>query len=274
MNTPGFEPPQTTGAAGELVSVVIPCYNQSGYLVDAIESVMAQDYPRTEIIVVDDGSTDNLSLVLRRYSAVRSFRQENAGPSAARNNGLQHSRGKYVVFLDADDRLLPRALSVGVACLDEHPECAFAAGQCRVVDSTGAVVSVPKQRCVEDDHYAELLGGGTFIWCPGTVVYQRWIFDFVQFDPASRVEDYDLYLRITRDFQVHCHDAVVAEYRQHRATRSVEITAVQDGALAARAPHWQFVKANKRLREAFETGDRFWREEFPAQQEVFRASRT
>src|ERR687897_2148299 len=80
---------QHVGAA--LVSVVIPCYNQAHFLGEAIESVLAQDYPHFEIVVVDDGSTDNTSEVASGYAGVRGIRQENRGLAEARNTGIRHS---------------------------------------------------------------------------------------------------------------------------------------------------------------------------------------
>src|SRR3712207_5573157 len=114
-----------------LVSVVIPCYKQAHFLGEAIESVLAQSYPHFEVVVVDDGSTDNTSEVAARYPGVRCVRQDNQGLAAARNSGLAHSKGEYLLFLDADDRLLPHALEVGVERLEAHPECAFVSGRYR-----------------------------------------------------------------------------------------------------------------------------------------------
>src|ERR671914_179204 len=99
---------ELVGAA--LVSVVIPCYNQAHFLGEAIESVLAQNYPHFEVVVIDDGSTDNTSEVASRYPGVRCIRQENQGLAGARNTGIRHSSGSYLVFLDSDDRLLPDAL--------------------------------------------------------------------------------------------------------------------------------------------------------------------
>ena len=119
------------GVSG-LVTVVIPCYNQAHFLTEAIESVLSQSYPNFEVVVVDDGSTDDTSEVAGRYpQKVRLIRQENRGLSGARNTGIGHARGEYVVFLDADDRLLPEALEVGIEQLEAHPECAFVSGHCR-----------------------------------------------------------------------------------------------------------------------------------------------
>src|SRR5215203_4293252 len=89
-------PQEGRGADRPLVSVVISCYNQAHFLDEAIESVLAQSHPNFEIIVVDDGSTDNTSEVASRYQKVRIVRQDNQGLSAARNAGLAESRGGYV----------------------------------------------------------------------------------------------------------------------------------------------------------------------------------
>src|SRR4051812_16000050 len=113
----------------ELVTVVIPCYNQARFLGEAIESVLRQTHRAREVVVVDDGSTDGTAAVAARYPDVQLIRQPNRGLAAARNRGLAESRGAYLVFLDADDRLLPRALEVGLRCLMDHPLVAFAYGR-------------------------------------------------------------------------------------------------------------------------------------------------
>jgi glycosyltransferase involved in cell wall biosynthesis len=255
-----------------LVSVVIPCYNHAQFLAQAIESVLAQSYSNFEIIVVDDGSTDNTEEVATRYSSVRYVYQENAGLSSARNVGLQQSRGEFLVFLDADDRLLPHALETGVSCIQQHPECAFVSGYCRVIDSNGAILPSPKQFCIEREHYLKLLRGGSYIWCPATVFYQRQIFDFVHgFDVAlSPVADYDLYLRITRDFPVYSHNHMIAEYRQHSFNMSRDVSVMERAALAAHSAQWDFVKANSSYREAYDAGTQFWQNDYPFQQMVAR----
>src|SRR5829696_1766997 len=139
-----------------LVSVVIPCYNQAHYLGEAIESVLAQSYPYIEIVVIDDGSTDNTSKVAGSYSGVCCIRQDNQGLSAARNTGLRHSEGEYVVFLDADDRLLPEALQAGIECLQTNPECAVTFGHYRLIASDGSFLKQRRQPVVGKDSYAAL----------------------------------------------------------------------------------------------------------------------
>ena len=118
------------GSEVPLVSVVIPCYEQARFLSEAIESVLAQTYPHFEVVVVDDGSADNASEVAARYPGVRCVRQENRGLAEARNTGIRRTNGSFMVFLDADDRLLPDALEAGLGCFEEHPECALVYGHC------------------------------------------------------------------------------------------------------------------------------------------------
>jgi glycosyltransferase involved in cell wall biosynthesis len=109
-----------------VVSVIVPAYNYARFLPDALESVLAQTFEAWECVVVDDGSEDETAEVAERYvrrdSRFHYVRQENKGPSAARNLGLASSRGELVQFLDADDRLLPRKLEEHVSFLRAHPE--------------------------------------------------------------------------------------------------------------------------------------------------------
>jgi glycosyltransferase involved in cell wall biosynthesis len=105
-----------------LVSILIPTYNRERYIGEAIESVLGQDYPSKEIIVVDDGSTDGTRDIVARYGEVKYFYQENAGIAAARNACLVHAGGEYIAWLDSDDYYLPGKLSAQVEYLEAHPE--------------------------------------------------------------------------------------------------------------------------------------------------------
>ena len=104
------------------VSVVIPSYNSAQFLPEAIESVLEQSYPHFEVIVVDDGSTDDTKEVCDRYPKVKYFYQKNQGHATARNTGLRISTGEYIIFLDSDDCLLPEAIEIGVNHLNRSEE--------------------------------------------------------------------------------------------------------------------------------------------------------
>lgn len=105
------------------VSVLIPCYNAGRYLAEALDSVLAQTYRDFEIIVVDDGSTDDSAAVAARYPQVRYFHHAHSGISVTRNLCLSKAEGEFVVFLDADDLWMPDKLEKQVAYLDRHPDC-------------------------------------------------------------------------------------------------------------------------------------------------------
>src|SRR5690349_1726872 len=94
-----------------LISVIIPCYNHGRYLIESVESILNQTYKNFEIIIVDDGSTDDTGFIARSMEGVQYVYQKNGGLPAARNTGIKISKGEYLVFLDADDWLLPVALS-------------------------------------------------------------------------------------------------------------------------------------------------------------------
>jgi hypothetical protein len=116
----------------ELVSVVIPLFDQGHFLLDAIESVRAAGYPHVEIVVVDDGSSDQQTIeIFDKLTGVTKVRQANAGLSAARNAGIAAASGRYVVPLDSDDLLSEGFLSAGVHALRRNPELGYVAGYLR-----------------------------------------------------------------------------------------------------------------------------------------------
>lgn len=105
------------------VSVIIPSYNYGEFISDGIESVINQTYKDFEIIVVDDGSTDNTSESVKKYQdRVSYFYKENGGPSSARNYGIHNAKGKYICFLDADDIFLPEKLELQINYMEDNKD--------------------------------------------------------------------------------------------------------------------------------------------------------
>ena len=242
--------------ATPLVSIVIPCYNQGDFIAQAIESAFAQTYRPIEVIVVDDGSTDSTRAEARRYPAVRYVFQTNRGVSAARNRGIEESHGEFLVFLDADDRLLPSALEEGLAELTKRPDAAFAAGQFRLLVN-GQPDPQFGSRHVPSDHYRQLLISN-FIWCTAAVLHRRRpLVEMGGFRPSPPVsEDRDLYLRISRRYGIVCHPSLVAEYRRHVRGRSrnfsymlltLETIRRQRGYVLTRPSLWRSYREGRRI---------------------------
>lgn len=244
-------------ACDPLVSVVIPCFNQARYLNEAIKSLLNQTYERVEIIVVDDGSTDDTAQVATGYPDVVLISQENRGLSAARNRGIQASHGDLLVFLDADDRLLPVALSAGVACLYAHPECAFAYGQFQFIHADGTLMRKMGRKPGGRNAYLEFLRVNR-VAMHAAVIYRRGVFKHVGgFNTAlRRCEDYDMYLRIVRRFPVAEHPAMVAEYRRHPESISNDARAMLESTLAVLDGELPYITNNPERLAAFQEGRR------------------
>jgi glycosyltransferase involved in cell wall biosynthesis len=248
------------------VSVIIPCFNQGRFLSDAVESALAQTHRPVEVIVVDDGSTDDTADVVQRYHQLTCIRQPNLGLAHARNAGLRQSAGQFVIFLDADDRLLPDAAAVGLTHLTTSPECAFVSGEHRYIGTDGTVTSQWTRPIPGVDHYAALLRGN-YIGMIATVLFRREVFESVApFDPRwAACEDYDLYLRIARVFPVCAHDTVVAEYRRHSSAMSNDPQRMLSASVAVLRQQRASVRDNAQNRQALRKGLRYWRRYYGTQ---------
>ena len=246
-------------ADAPLVSVVIPCYNQGRFLGDAVESVRGQTYGNVEVVVVDDGSTDDTAVVAASYPDVRLVRQSNAGLSAARNAGLAASAGAFLVFLDADDRLRAGAVEAGLACFEENPASAFVWGDHVRTDVAGREIPKPGAGEVGPDRYLALLRGN-YIGMHAAVMYRREpLVAAGGFDATLQAaEDYDLYLRLARDAPVASHDAVVAEYRIHGGNMSANSAFMLEHVLAVLRKHEPLVRGDAARERALRDGVAVW----------------
>jgi glycosyltransferase involved in cell wall biosynthesis/SAM-dependent methyltransferase len=249
--------PSSPVPGSPLVSVIIPCYNYGHFLAEAIESVRQQDYPAKEIVVVDDGSTDDTRTVAARYPEVIYVYQPNQGLSAARNTGIQQSHGTYLVFLDADDWLFPGGLATNVRYLQQHPHAAFVAGAHTLYYTTGEV-PLPKLTIFADVPYNTFLYRGNFVAMIAAVMFARWVFDKITFDISlANCEDYDLYLQITRHYPIVQHSHQIAAYRLHSAAMSAASGAMLSGALKVLNRQKQYLRNPDEI-EAYYRGIHFW----------------
>lgn len=134
------------------VSIIIPMYNAGRYIEECVLSCVKQSYERIEIIVVDDGSTDNsvdvVENLLKRHKNIQLIKQVNMGGSSARNTGIDHASGEYIYFLDADDIIFPNTISILVRAIEEN-ESDIAIGAFQMIDKGGKNIGI-KAAFVED----------------------------------------------------------------------------------------------------------------------------
>ena len=227
-----------------MISVVITSYNHARFIGQAIESVMTQTYAHHEIIVVNDGSTDDTENIVAGYGQVKYIYQENQGLPAARNTGVAHCRGEFLVFLDADDWLLPHALAVNAAILMARPELAFVAGAHTFYISKDDNYQ-PVVKSGGDNYYCRLLEGN-FIAMHAAVMYRKWVFKEFRFDTAlANCEDYDLYLQIVRKYPMFYHEEIISVYRLHETNMSGDARKMLDGALVVFKKHEAFLQDSR-----------------------------
>ncbi len=218
------------------VSTVIPTYNSAKFLPDAIQSILNQTYQDYEIIVVDDGSTDNTFDIVREFGKnIRYLRQENKGLGGARNTGIRHANGEYVGLLDADDQWYPNYLETMVSIADQHPEAAIFYCNARYTDEHGVdspqLVGVPA--ISSGEIYQTLLRANFLI--PSTVLMRRSVIvNKGLFDQALRslhgCEDWDLWLRVSRDYPFVGTRENLVRYRIHGNSLSANPTKMQHAA--------------------------------------------
>lgn len=242
------------------VSVIIPCYNQARFLREAIGSIDPGAL-EVEIIVVDDGSTDDTAAVAEAAGAV-CIRQPNRGLAAARNTGLRASMGRFLVFLDADDRLMPGALETGVAALETHPGCALAYGRCVMMGPAGEPWPTRCEPRVDRDHHAALLRRN-LIWMPGMAIFRREPLlaagGFAE-EGIDAAADYDLYLRLSREHPVVDHGTLVAAYRQHAESMSGDASRMLRETLTVMDRHRPDMEGDAATVAAWTDGRRDWRD--------------
>jgi glycosyltransferase involved in cell wall biosynthesis len=219
------------------VSVVIPTYNQSQFLGAAIDSALSQSIPSLEVIVVDDGSTDDTERLLAGYrDRVRSIRQKNLGVGAARNNGARIAKGSLLAFLDSDDIWLPQKLSFQIQRFEKEPALGLVHCGLEFIDGQGTAIGSETDGLEGDVSVHMLLfrrpvilGGGS-----GAVIRKAIFDELGGFDPClSTSADWDLYYRIASRSRVGFVPDVLLRYRIHTGNMHRNIDAMEQDMLLA-----------------------------------------
>jgi len=205
------------------VSVIIPTYNRANYICDAIDSVLNQTYQDFEIIVVDDGSTDNTREILKQYikdKKIRYLYQENKGVSSARNKGIEEVNGEYVAFLDADDIWYSEKINLQINELENNYKLGLVGSFMDTIDEKGNKLGVLKPKIDPGDSFESTLFYGSP--APSTFVLRKACIDEIgNFDEKqSMFADLDLFLRITEKYSVKTINKSLGAYRVHSTNMS------------------------------------------------------
>jgi glycosyltransferase involved in cell wall biosynthesis len=247
-----------------LVSIVIPCYNQERYVAEAISSALAQTFRNIEVVVVDDGSADTSASIAESYG-VRCIRQSNRGVAEACNAGLRASRGEFIMFLGADDRLKPTAAEAHLLCFAQNPGAGFVVGDIDHIDAEGSYIGSPRWPILDGNQYEELLKVN-HVANTIAVMFRRTVFETAgEFDASCMAgEDYEMLLRAARTFSGAHHGSVVTEYRRHQGGMT------QNGIFMLRSmqrvmeSQKRWTRGDHRLETARKTGVAYWRNYYGA----------
>jgi glycosyltransferase involved in cell wall biosynthesis len=212
------------------VSVVIPTYNQARFIAATVESALAQTYPDVEIIVVDDGSTDDTQAVLSAYrDAVHYVYQQNKGLAGARNTGFLASRGDYLLFLDSDDLMHPDKLAVHVSLLEAEPSFGLVYSAWQQINADGTEVLGEVRPNRQGQLLKELLLRRFFFFASAAVLRRECIERVGLFDESLRwSEDADMWLRLARaGYAFGYIDQPLLQYRIHAGSMTASINPAQ-----------------------------------------------
>ncbi len=213
-----------------LVSVVIPTFNRADYVAPAIESALAQTWPQKEVIVVDDGSTDDTKKCLEQFGgAIRYFHQENRGVQAARNRGVAMAAGSYVALLDSDDLWLSGKLARDLEFLEAEPGVGMACARMEVIDADGRRTGALKPRVSPGENLQEVIARGSALFSSFSI--RRSVLDRIGgFDESiRRFMDLDFTLSVLEEHRIKVFAEPLVLYRDHESNLSKDLWGIPVG---------------------------------------------
>jgi alpha-1,3-rhamnosyltransferase len=220
------------------VSVVVPSYNHAQFVASTLRSIFKQQLRPAELLVIDDGSTDGSAGVIERTLDDCPFpceliARENRGLCATLNEGFERTQGDYFAYLGSDDLWLPEFLDARVALLETRREAVLAYGHSYFIDDDNRIIDCTADWATYADGDARQMLLTTIAPMSPTVVYRRDALENNRWDETSRLEDYDLYLRLSELGEFAFDPSVVAAWRQHGSNVSRDQTMMLEEQLKA-----------------------------------------
>lgn len=246
------------------VAVIIPAYNAASYLAEAIDSVLAQTYQDWELIVVDDGSSDDTRSIVEKYQPVfagkvRYIYQDNQGLPGARNTGIRSSSSEFIALLDADDTWLPERLQRGVAVMDLQPDVGLVHARIARIDARGNLLDKPvcNPKYLSGHIAHHIYTRRAHIMCPTVLLRSRCLWEVGEFDRYMRAtEDRDLWFRIASRYPFAFIDEILAHYRLSPGSMSRDLDRMSTAQLYFIQKHrrgglWGFVLAQQAIASVY-----------------------
>jgi glycosyltransferase involved in cell wall biosynthesis len=219
-------------ASHPIISVIIPAYNHALYIRSAVESVLAQTYPAIELIIIDDGSSDETWSILQRFSApnIRLLQQPNQGASATINRGLQLAQGQYLAILNSDDTYHPERLKQAFDWLQQHPSAALVGSAIEIINASGQSIGIkdayrscppwplaqPAYSFRAGDELQAALLTENYWATTSNFVFPRWVWAAIgEFQPLRFTHDWDFALRASLLGELGYLSKPLLQYRVH-----------------------------------------------------------
>jgi glycosyltransferase involved in cell wall biosynthesis len=207
--------------AAPAISVLLPAYNTARYVAEAVESILAQTYADFELLIVDDGSTDDTPRILRRYAErdrrIHLVSRPNTGYVIALNEMLARSRGEFIARMDADDIAVPTRFERQMSYLADHPDCVMVGSRVLIIDPDGSPLTVMGEALTHEEiDSALMVARGQMVYHPSVIIRRQPLLEVGSYrEEFETVEDLDLFLRLAEVGRIVNLEEPLLKYREH-----------------------------------------------------------
>ena len=202
-----------------LVSIIVPCYNHIAFVRDCIQSILDQEYPNKEIILIDDGSSDgttDIVLGFSKHENVQAICRKNKGLANTLNKGIERSKGKYLILFASDDVMIKGRITRQVRWMEKNAGYAVCSGKLIGIDEHGNTSNHRNTPFKSGYIFESLLFNKIYIMAPTAMIRRSVLDDIGLYDPTIGFEDFDMWCRIAQKYPFGFIDEFFAYYRTHQ----------------------------------------------------------